>query len=276
MTAQKHGVFLSHHKVASFDLPDGRNGVLRTFGTPDEDAEALFKVVDASRERLKEWLPWLDYCLTIEDERKFIERCRQEATIDAASLNLDLKQNPADSSPAEFSATMRPREALVLLVDIEGEIAGVCGFNILDYKRKMGFIGYWLAADYIGMGIMTRAVKALMDFGFDTLQLEHIDISFAKDNLKSRAIPERLRQAEKAEALPLPIDLKEAACAEQAAAETAGVADDGKFVWSELLDFGEMENLYGRRVCLASYVRSTADAAVCAELVRAEVRPYEI
>ena len=36
-------------------------------------AENLFKVTDASREYLREWLPWLDDTVTVEDSRQFIE-----------------------------------------------------------------------------------------------------------------------------------------------------------------------------------------------------------
>ena len=43
-----------------------------------------------------------------------------------------------------------------------------------------------------GKGIMTRVVKALIDYAFDQLALNRVEILVAFNNIKSRAIPERL------------------------------------------------------------------------------------
>ncbi len=71
-------------------------------------------------------------------------------------------------------------------------MVGVIGFNEFDWRNKIGYIGYWLSKDAQGKGIMTRAARALIDYGFEILDLNRIDIRAAVDNKKSRAIPERL------------------------------------------------------------------------------------
>lgn len=53
-------------------------------------------------------------------------------------------------------------------------------------------IGYWLGEKYQGKGIMTKACKALIQYCFEELNLERIEIRVATENIKSQAIPERL------------------------------------------------------------------------------------
>ncbi|TQS76392.1 GNAT family N-acetyltransferase [Ornithinibacillus gellani] len=129
------------------------------------DAENLFKVTDASREYLREWLPWLDDTVTVEDSRQFIEHA------------LTMYNNRAG-----FSAGIFYRDQLV----------GMAGYNSIDWRNGVGYIGYWLGADFQGHGIMTRVASALTDYGFQELKLNRVDIRAAVDNHKSRAIPKRL------------------------------------------------------------------------------------
>ncbi|MCK6441038.1 MAG: GNAT family N-acetyltransferase, partial [Planctomycetes bacterium] len=62
----------------------------------------------------------------------------------------------------------------------------------IDWSHKRTEIGYWLDELYQGRGIMTRAVNALMTYGFEELKLNAIRIRCATGNAASRAIPERL------------------------------------------------------------------------------------
>ena len=53
-------------------------------------------------------------------------------------------------------------------------------------------VGYWLAQEYNGKGIMTQSVRDLIRLGFDDYSLGRVEIRCAVENRKSRAIPERL------------------------------------------------------------------------------------
>jgi ribosomal-protein-serine acetyltransferase len=53
-------------------------------------------------------------------------------------------------------------------------------------------IGYWLAEKAQGRGIVSRAVRVLVRFSFVELGVDAVLIRCARDNVKSRAIPERL------------------------------------------------------------------------------------
>ncbi|MFF2591619.1 GNAT family N-acetyltransferase [Peribacillus butanolivorans] len=85
-----------------------------------------------------------------------------------------------------------------------GEIAGTIGFNEINKASKIGSIGYWLGEGFQGNGIMTKAIKTFIDYGFRELGLNRIEVSIAVENKRSRALAERqgfieegrLRQAE--------------------------------------------------------------------------------
>lgn len=133
------------------------------------DAERIFELIDQSREYLKKWLPWLDMTTTPADTRLFIHAAKLDAA-EGSSLN-----------------------AAVVFND---EIVGMAGFNSIDQTNKTAKIGYWLAPDYQGNGIMTQVAKALTDYAFYHLELNKVEIRVATENVKSRAIPERLGYAE--------------------------------------------------------------------------------
>src|SRR5699024_12152090 len=59
------------------------------------------------------------------------------------------------------------------------KLVSVAGFNELDRKNKIGYIGYWLSADWQGYGIMTRVVRALIDYAFTAKEFQRIDIHAA-------------------------------------------------------------------------------------------------
>jgi ribosomal-protein-serine acetyltransferase len=78
------------------------------------------------------------------------------------------------------------------LLDDDGAIVGMVGFHRFDWANRATSIGYWLAADHEGRGLMTEAVRALVEYAFETRGLHRIEIAAAVDNARSRAIPERL------------------------------------------------------------------------------------
>jgi ribosomal-protein-serine acetyltransferase len=62
----------------------------------------------------------------------------------------------------------------------------------LDSLDRAGEIGYWLAEEAQGKGIVTRACRSLLDHVFNDLDMHRIQIRAATDNTRSRAVPERL------------------------------------------------------------------------------------
>lgn len=129
------------------------------------DARALFTQVDANRARLRRWLPWPDATQSPADTRAFILRMR---------------------------AQVRTGTGLSFGVWWRNRLVGVAGFNWIDGTHHSAAIGYWLAEEAQGHGLMTAAVSALLRHGFRKLQLNRIEIRAGVRNRRSRAIPERL------------------------------------------------------------------------------------
>jgi ribosomal-protein-serine acetyltransferase len=74
----------------------------------------------------------------------------------------------------------------------DGRIVGAVGFHGIDWDNRSSSIGYWLDAGHQGRGIMTSAVRALVDHALRGWELNRVEIRAAPDNRRSRAIPERL------------------------------------------------------------------------------------
>lgn len=129
------------------------------------DAQALFQITDQSRNYLKKWLPWLDDINTTEDSLIFIK---------------------------STFYSYNNRTGITAGIFYLEELAGVIGYNSLDFKNNIGSIGYWLAENKQGKGIMTKAVQALVSYGFEELKLNRMAIHVAEENKASRAVAERL------------------------------------------------------------------------------------
>ena len=129
-----------------------------------EDAEPLFHLVQANRARLGEWLPWVPTIQSAADEASFIRGGQRE--LDAGN-------------------------GLSCGIFVDRAVVGTIGGSVRTATRSAE-IGYWLAEDYEGRGIVTRATRALTTFLVTDVGLHRIVIRAATDNTRSRAIPERL------------------------------------------------------------------------------------
>ncbi len=129
------------------------------------DSELLFDLTVGSKDSLREWLPFIDYTKTILDTQSFIQ-----------------------STMKQFSENNGVQAGIWY----DDQLAGVIGFHQINWNNKSTSIGYWLGNDYVGLGLMTKSVKAYVDYAFNDLKLNRVEIRAAVENKKSRAIPERL------------------------------------------------------------------------------------
>jgi len=81
-------------------------------------------------------------------------------------------------------------KSLVWVIDIDGEVVGGIGFHRIVAKHKAE-IGYWLAEQYWGKGIMTRALKETTKYGFRKLQLKRIGAYVFRSNKGSYRVLEK-------------------------------------------------------------------------------------
>jgi ribosomal-protein-serine acetyltransferase len=148
-------------RLPSFQL--GGDGELRPLQLAD--CRELFAAVDANRARLRRWMPWLD------------------TTADESALRTFL----ADTARGHAQGT-----ALRLAITVAGKIAGVAGLEAINRQHRGAHIGYWVAAEHEGRGLVTASAEHLCRYGFETLGLHIIEIRAALANRRSRAVPERL------------------------------------------------------------------------------------
>lgn len=130
-----------------------------------EDADDLFRQVDANREYLRRWLGWVDGCLSVDDTREFVSRVQE---------------------------THREGTALTDVIEHRGRVVGVASIHAIDWINLSAGIGYWVAEASQGRGLVTRAVGAILEYMFQELSVHRAEIRCAPGNRRSQEIPKRL------------------------------------------------------------------------------------
>ncbi len=73
-----------------------------------------------------------------------------------------------------------------------GRLVGAANVVITDSEHRSGYIGFGLDSDFEGQGIMTEAVAAILEFGFEQLHLHRIWATADVDNTRSWRLLERV------------------------------------------------------------------------------------
>jgi ribosomal-protein-serine acetyltransferase len=131
----------------------------------DTDAGTLYAVINAHREHLRRWLPWLDSTRSRDDVLTFRKRVASQES-----------------------------EALGLarVIERDNTLCGVVSFNHIDPLNNKAHLGYWLDPDYTGRGLCAKSCALLIDYAFSELGLNRVAIAAAVENKRSRAVAERL------------------------------------------------------------------------------------
>lgn len=127
--------------------------------------EELFWMVNTNRDHLRKWLPWVDGM--------------QSAVQYHSIIQMWLKQLSENNS---YNLGIR----------YQGSLAGTISLHGMDWRNSQASIGYYLAENMQGKGIMIRAAKAIIDHAFFELGLNRIEIRCGRMNVKSQAIPKKL------------------------------------------------------------------------------------
>lgn len=130
----------------------------------ETDAAELHSLIEVNRKRLARWLEWA-VTQSFDDTLGFIREAEAQA---------------ADKDGCQRA------------VIVDSKIAGVVGFTDLDWENLSTGLGYWLASEHEGFGIMTGAVRTMVEQALKDWGLNRVEIRVAVENRRSRAIPERL------------------------------------------------------------------------------------
>ena len=131
----------------------------------EEHTEALFALTDENRAYLHRWLSWVNSIESASDVAKYIRSsCRQ------------FEEDKGFQAGIWFG----------------GQLAGIIGYQNLDWVNRSTTLGYWVGASFQGNGLATKACGALVDWAFGEWRLNRVEIRCAIENYRSRAVPQRL------------------------------------------------------------------------------------
>ena len=87
------------------------------------------------------------------------------------------------------SYNSKNKDKITLAIDINGKVFG--GIAIHDIKGHKAEFGYWLAQNYWGRGIMTKAVRLMVNHCFKNLNLKRVYAYTFADNKQSARVLEK-------------------------------------------------------------------------------------
>ena len=80
----------------------------------------------------------------------------------------------------------------VFAIEVDGKAVGSIGISPQsDIHEKSAEMGYWLAEEYWGQGIMTKAIQEVVEYGFRTFDIVSIFARPFSINLKSQRVLEK-------------------------------------------------------------------------------------
>jgi len=128
----------------------------------EEDAQEVFELIDAERERLRPWMPWADTTRSADEVRTFIRSNRTAGTLEA------------------------------LGIFVAGGFVGGTGLVPDGADPVDAEVGVWISAANEGHGLASRACRAMIGHAFGSLGVHRVTACVAPDNARSRTMVERL------------------------------------------------------------------------------------
>ncbi len=130
-----------------------------------EDANNLFSAVDKSRQHLRHWLNWVDKTTKPEHTLQFLQQAMQQ---------------------------QHSQEGLALGIFYKRKIIGGIGMHHWDHTIKKAQLGYWISKEYEGKGIIHECLLRFIDFLFNKVGLNKVEVHFIPENTRSSKVAESL------------------------------------------------------------------------------------
>ena len=130
-----------------------------------EDANNLFNAVNGSRQHLRHWLNWVDNTTKPDHTLQFLQQAVQQ---------------------------QHSQEGLALGIFYKRQIIGGIGMHHWDHTIKKAQLGYWISKEYEGKGIIHECLLRFIDFLFQKVGLNKVEIHFIPENTRSAKVAERI------------------------------------------------------------------------------------
>lgn len=109
---------------------------------------------------------------------QFVQRNSPKNNYDALQFILSIKERTKDNQSFYWGISLKNQASL---------IGTICLYNFSE-DRKVAEIGYELLPDFHHQGIMSEALKAVLDFAFNDLHLQEILAMTNKFNENSKSL----------------------------------------------------------------------------------------
>lgn len=105
---------------------------------------------------------------------------------------LFFKSDEAVGLLRDFQRAYEAHEAIMWAITVQGsaEASGIVGYWRIMAEHHRAEIGYFLDPDLWGQGLMTEAVKAVLDFGFGPVGLHSVEAATHPSNISSMHVLE--------------------------------------------------------------------------------------
>jgi len=123
----------------------------------EKHLEEYYQLIEKNRIYLKNQVAFIDFVFSLEDVKKFF-----------------------------IPRFLKPENDLTFSINKDGKIIGAIGIHNINKIEKNCTMGYWLDNDCRRKGIMTQAIKALIKYCFNYLNLEEIQVDVKDDNISSQ------------------------------------------------------------------------------------------
>lgn len=138
--------------------------ILRQYTDSDSDAEALFSFRSNPQ------------------AMHFVPRPLHQSTEDALKMIAQINDNIAANDSIGWAVQVKETARVI----------GSVSFHRIEKEHHRGEIGYMLHPDHWGKGLVTEAVRAIVDYGFRELNFHSIEAIIDPDNTASANVLNKL------------------------------------------------------------------------------------
>ncbi len=129
------------------------------------NALEMFAMIDAHRAELREWLPWVDAMRSLMDVKRYTQFAERQ---------------------------LAQAQAYDYAIREDGRIVGGAGIHSIDQVACKAQLGYFLIPSARGRGTAGIVARFLTAAGFSTIGLRRLEIRCVRENVRGRAVAERL------------------------------------------------------------------------------------
>lgn len=144
-------------------LPINDSIFLRTLEVAD--VPLFFKAISENRSHLRKWVPWIDYIISEKEVQKLIE---------------------------EGAMKMKTQQSLKMGIFSTHKLIGYLEMQDWDHTLRKAKIGYWLIKKAEGENYMYAASSVFIQYLFNQLELNKIELVHLLENKRSAALAKRL------------------------------------------------------------------------------------